>query len=90
MSLEVVREAPSRESFTVLSEFQAETPATFFGERTVLHFQSSSKLLVSKTDLEEYEILQKLSKDTQLDWTDENGTSYEIAIPDVEIWALST
>jgi hypothetical protein len=90
MSLEVVDEAPARDSYTLLSEFQAETPATFFGGTPVLHFQSSAKVVISKSDLENNEIFQKLKKDSQFDWEDENGPSDDTAIPEVGIWALST
>jgi nucleotide-sensitive chloride channel 1A len=90
MSFEVLEEAPARDSLTPLSEFQAETPATFFGERPVLHFQSSAKILISKADLEANEIFQKLEKSSQFDWTNESGPSDETAIPEVSVWALST
>ena len=90
MSLEVVDEAPAQDTLIPLSEFQAETPATFFGERPVLHFQSSAKILISKTDLDENEIFQKLKKPAQFDWEDDSGPSGETAIPDVGVWALST
>lgn len=91
MSVEVIDHPPAPESLTLLSDFQSETPSTFFGERPVLHFHSKSQLLISKSDLEDNEVFQKLTKDSQFDWTDDSDAStLETAIPEVEIYALST
>jgi hypothetical protein len=95
MSLEEVREAPLMESFVKLSEFQAETPLTFFGDRPVIHFKSSSKLIISNNDLEANPILQHLRKESEFDWSDDLNPATETApreraIPDVQVWTLST
>ena len=87
MSLELIDTPPARDTLTLLSNFQAETPSTFFGERPVLHFHSSSKLLISKSDLEENQPFWNLSKPSAVDWPD---NAAEKAIPDVDVWALST
>jgi chloride channel, nucleotide-sensitive, 1A len=95
MSLEEVRQAPFMESFVKLSEFQAETPSTFFGERPVLHFKSSSQLVITSNDLEANPILQHLRKDSEFEWTDDLNPATETApreraIPNVQVWVLST
>jgi len=83
----VIHEVPSRESLTELNDFQAETPITFFGSKPVLHFHSLATIIISKTDLEENEVIKKLSKESATDSNIEG--SNETVIPDVEVLALS-
>lgn len=42
MALELIRTAPQKETYTPLSEHQAETPGTFFGGKPVLYYHCAN------------------------------------------------
>jgi hypothetical protein len=86
--VEIIHEVPARDSLIELKDFQAETPITFFDTKPVLHFRSSATIIISKTDLEENEVIQKLVKESAIESNTEG--SDETVIPDVEVLALST
>ncbi|KAF4555125.1 LOT5-like protein [Elsinoe fawcettii] len=49
MALEALSIAPSKEDFQALEEYQASTPATFFGGKPVLHYHNPSCTLTVST-----------------------------------------
>lgn len=52
MALQIIRDAPSRDSYTSLVEHQAQTPGTFFGGKPVLYYQAQgAKLSIDKQHL---------------------------------------
>lgn len=57
MPLTTIRTAPSLDSFTLLSDHQSQTPATFFGAKPVLHCHiSEARALVSSDQASELPI----------------------------------
>lgn len=82
MTLELVTEAPRQENFTPLSEHQAQTPATFFGARPVLHHYSpGAKLAVRKSEYEQNEVLRQIETDV--------AAEEENVLLQVDIWVTS-
>jgi nucleotide-sensitive chloride channel 1A len=82
MPLELVTEAPQEESFTPLSEHQAQTPATFFGARPVLHHHSPrAKLAVRNSEYGQHEVLQQMASNT--------ASEAEDVILEVDAWITS-
>lgn len=61
MPLEAVNTAPSLDSYTPLSEHEAQTPRTFFGARAVLHAHvKDCKVLIAREDVDAHDPLRGL------------------------------
>lgn len=92
--MESIIESPSENSFTPLSEHQAQTPGTFFGGKPVLHHHCSPAKLVTTTDrLRLSPVLAKLRKDldpgAHVNGTTNNDSRDVVVIPDLDIWVTS-
>jgi chloride channel, nucleotide-sensitive, 1A len=84
--MEAVDTAPAADSFTSLHEHQQETPHTFFGGPAILHLHCpDAKVLISRSSLGEYTLLQSLLPAAQ----PPPGDGEEVVIPDVQIWVSS-
>jgi nucleotide-sensitive chloride channel 1A len=82
MPLESVTVVPQHEDYTPLSEHQAQTPATFFGSRPVLHCHApGAKLAVRRSEYESNEILRQIEVSPR---TEDEGI-----LLDVDAWITS-
>lgn len=97
MALQIIRDAPSRDSYTSLAEHQAQTPGTFFGGRPVLYYQAQgAKLSIDKQHLASDSSFASLAP-AQTEATSEpvvNGNSdhadqEQVELSGLEIWVTS-
>jgi nucleotide-sensitive chloride channel 1A len=91
--MEVTEEVPTVESFTSLSEHQSQTPGTFFGGPSVLHYHSpGAKLVIAKSQYDQLNALHDL-QDTS---SGQNGSSpngasaaENVIISGIDAWVTS-
>ncbi|QDS68740.1 hypothetical protein FKW77_004605 [Venturia effusa] len=89
-SLVKITEAPNREDFAPL--VLDETPTTFFGSKPVLHYHSANAtIVVSKSQYDEYDILQDLQTAPATNGGIPNGDSAggSVTILGVDAWVTS-
>lgn len=88
LEIELIRDLPTTEHFTLLSDHQQETPGTFFGGKPVLHLRCpQSSIRISREDLESQPVLANLRyEDTSADG---QAGEDQVVIDEIDVWVSS-
>ncbi|KAI9843419.1 MAG: hypothetical protein M1837_006445 [Sclerophora amabilis] len=102
MALEVIREAPSGDTFTPLSAHESQTPDSFYSGKPVLHYEShNAHAVVSKNTLDSFPLFSSLSG--SVDASNSAGInghrsgvaesadpSEQVVVSGIDVWVTST
>jgi nucleotide-sensitive chloride channel 1A len=93
MTIQIIRETPTADSYTLISAHQSQTPESFFGGTPVLHFRNdSAKVLVARGQLSTLPIFTTQEDAHAPDGDPVNGDGYHDAqqvVPDIDVWVTS-
>ncbi|KAL8967497.1 MAG: hypothetical protein Q9183_002894 [Haloplaca sp. 2 TL-2023] len=97
--MEIIHWAPTNDQFTPLAAHQSQTPASFYSGPPVLHHHSpSTQLSINSTDLARSPALAAIVPKPQpqtngatsnQEGTDEDHTTHEVIVPDIDVWVSS-